>query len=634
MTMLPALVSKLAGTVIRKQIVSSAMVPTSSSIATKRQTARKTPAPGLATHRTALLLVLGLLAPGSWFFYRLPDKPFAQLSFCVFAAIAILLAVFFPTHAKPDKLSTVLLLALALFLVAVAISFLANPWPFQVALYDMYGDMPLILWVVFPFILMVATAFPFTGTTENLKIPAVAVCLFTFLGVLTRVTTGMSSVFGSPAYAVPALAPLLPFLMVTMLGRSQRRSINSALVWWMGGLLFVVAFSFSQGMLGLVTMVFGLLVMGAFAQQLGIRDRFARVIVRCSMVLIACVVLGIVVASIPSLRSFLLNRGDYLRLDSSLSSRLFLWDAAARMFATKPLFGFGSAGFQYSSYRFYDSSIYTLTSTLGSDPTVFSSPSPHALFWDILTRLGAFGAIAALVLAMTWVTVFVRRLSADKGNAQATLFRIVCFAGTLTWLFSLMLTPFHYAMGFAGVAMAAIAVAPPLRQEPTIQHADRRKRTGQIALAAACTICAILLVGFGGWKAVGLSAGDKTYATAEQNYRQQLVAQRIMPDNPLTERRLLELGIMISADNTQLHAAQTAVDCAPGYIRDYLPNAARFALLSLQDAQISNRTDFVWEKRMLADARSAGVEFPSITTAEALLAQLSAANSAAQQPQK
>ncbi len=543
---------------------------------------------------TSALVVAAFLAPGAWKVVGLP--PVAWAKFLQLATVAVwLAAVGFGLVAlkRPDK--RVLIAAGALAAVSL-IATQASGNFFASLVYDIYGDMPLLQWFALLGLLLVGAGLATDGGVvrglQGVVIVASLLSVFMIVWSLLPNEGGFSIVFGSSAYSVPAMAPLV----AVALGLAKVEK-NRPWVWRALAALIAVAVAWAAGsLMGTLAVAFAAIVVLAFEPSvLGIPEKLRLGSKRVATALCVVAVAGVVFLSVPALSGSLLPEKRAADFGSSISSRIYLWNGAERMFAEKPLLGFGPSGYRLHAVEYLDAGVFPSLVTLGGDPISFSPPSPHSLMWELLTRLGVLGFAAFAALLVVGFLAY-RRVIATEDGPRAILRRALA-AAAIVYLFALMTTPVHFASGLMGALLCGLAIAPKAGgpKEPATKPSK--------ATRWSFVVIAIVLIAVAGWVAAGKSTGNIDDATDLASIQARIErAASIIPGEPLNERRRLEVALIGAHDDASIAAAREAIDGAPGYVLDFAPNLAMFAAIGLDEADISGRTDVSWEAAKLATA--------------------------------
>jgi O-antigen ligase len=554
----------------------------------------------------AALSVAAFLSPGAWLVVQLPDRPIAQALHL--ATVALLLVMFALGFLRLQKPPTQLVWAVGAVGVVSVLSLALNRFPWQQLVYDLYADMPMVLWLAYPIVFLVAASVVWDSAIPN----AVRAVVFTgtllvAVMVLWRWNVGFVTTFGSPAFSVPALVPL-PFLALGLASYypKNRVAFRLAAAGIAAGLAYAgagLSAFFALGIAAVVTLAFAPVL-------LGIPERFVRIAQALGLLLLALLCMGTLLAQIPAVGAAAAGVEDPSSLDQTLATRLYLWDAAMRMTAERPVLGWGPAGYRFSAVGFYDPGVFGFIADLGADPIAFSAPSPHSLAWEALTRMGVLGVMALAGLFAVWTRTVGALRDAELGNR---LLRRSLAVGFVAYLSALLVTPVHFASGLLGAVIGgfAVAAAPGVREPLNVSK----------PVAAAVAALAVVLLALGTWRMVGLTVGTVSGQDAVETDRGRVEsAGRIIPGEPMNERRRLEMAFWAARTPGELTDARAAVDAAPGYVTDFLPNLPHFAFLGLNRAQQLELDDFSWERELLERADEGLPETPPLVAEQLHLA--------------
>ncbi len=566
--------------------------------------------PRLDPRLVTLLVLAAFLSPGAWLVVTLPAQPAAQALHLVTAGVWIAAAAWLAPRLRLPRRSV--LAGIAGLLAVAAFSLASNVFPVQQALFDLYGEMPGVLWLAYPAVFLVAACFPLgEHTREAMRWTVYAGAALIAVMVVWRWTQGFVTTFGSPAYSVPALAPLI-FVSLGLARTSERPLAYDLLALGMAlGLAYAAAGLSAIFMLGMGL----LLTCVAGPQLLPVPTSWHRALrVSAAAVLaLACVV--IVLVQVPALGSWLIDAEKGAGAEQTVATRLYLWEGAQRMVAERPVLGFGPAGYRFFAVDRYDPGVFAYIAGAGSDPTAFSAPSPHSLLWEALTRLGLLGMAALVALLVIW-TRRVAELVAPAPHSPANTVRLGLAVGFAAYLFSLMVTPVHFASGLLGVVVGGFAIAAPAHSS-----AGERELGASGALRWVALVLAVALGGYGVWRGFGLDAGQIAgQGSLADDVARVERAARIIPGEPLNERRRIDLALIGAATSDELAAARASVDAAPGYITGFAPNLVQFAAFGMGQGESLGETDFSWERGLLERAEEAVPDLPSLAAEQLHLA--------------
>lgn len=565
----------------------------------------------LSRHALTALVLLAFLSPGAWLIVRLPEPPVAQALHLVAVAAWISALVWGPELF--DRLRRDVSIASLLVAGTALAALVAGAHPVQQLLHGLYAEMPLVLWLAYPSVLLIASRVVHgPGMRQALYAVLAVGLMFAGIMVLWRWQAGFVTTFGSPAYSVPALAPV-PFIALGLGAIAPRQ------VWWYraaaaafaAGLLFSTA-----GLSSIFALGAGVLFTLSFAPGLlGLAGaRVARVVRTVGRVGLAAAVAVTLVAQIPALASRVVDIDAAREAEQTIATRVHLWQAAQEMTTARPVLGHGPAGYRFSAVEYYDAGVFPYIVALGSDPIAYSAPSPHSLLWEVVTRLGIVGLIAMMGLLIVWLRASRQAVGREKDDRDRLLRASLAIAAGV-WASSLLVTPVHFASGLLGVVLAGFAIAPSARD------ATGRAARPALAQTVALLACAVLVVAYGGWRMAGLSAGAITGQESLAVAGERLdAAARIMPGEPLTERRRLEVALWSASTPEELADVRERVDSAPGYITGYLPNLVHLAHIGLTRGEQVGETDFSWERGMFDRAGAGLPEIPSLAAEELHLA--------------
>lgn len=594
--------------------------------------ARSHPRAPLDSRLVTALVLAAFLSPGAWLVVTLPSQPVAQALHLVTAGIWI--GVVGWVAAQGARLpQRPLLYALAAVVAVAVLSLALNVFPVQQALFDLYGEMPGVMWLAYPAVFLAAACLPLGAHTRDaMRWTVYAGAVLIAVMVVWRWTQGFVTTFGSPAYSVPALAPLV-FVAFGLARTSKERSLAYDLLAL--GMALGLAYA-AAGLSAIFMLGMGLLLVAAVAPRLlpvpSSWYRGVRIAGRVAFAT-ACVIMLLV--QVPALGSWIIDAEKGAGAEQTVATRLYLWEGAQRMVAERPVLGYGPAGYRFFAVGYYDPGVFSYIAGAGSDPTAYSAPSPHSLLWEALTRLGALGLAALVALLAVWARR-VRELVAEAPGSPAGVLRVSLAVGFAAYLFALMVTPVHFASGLLGVVVAGFAVAAPARsavdaRERPGSGAARASASETAAVSGSATVSAagrwvaltlaVALAGYGVWRGVGLSAGEIAGQgdIAADTARVERAA-RIIGGEPLNERRRLDLALVGATTSAELDAACAAVDAAPGYVTDFAPNLVQFAAFGIGQGEALGETGFAWERTLLERAEKDVPALPSLAAEQLHLA--------------
>ena len=559
---------------------------------------------------TALVL-LAFLAPGAWLIVTLPPQPIAVALQVVSAALIALVGLYFVRGTRTP--SWPVLAATGAMVVIALASLLSGVAPLTQLLHDLYGEMPGMIWLAYPLVFLTAAALPFGKSTRDaLKALVFVAAALVAVMVVWRWVNGFVTSFGSPAYSIPALAPIpLVALGLAATSREHAQRYRALAAGIAAGMLY------AGGGLSAALVVAGSLVVAlAFAPSfLGIADKATRSARTVGIALLVVTAIAVALVEIPSLGGALLPLDDLKGAEQSVATRIHLWESGERMFVDRPLLGFGPAGYRFSAVGYYDPDVFSFIAGAGSDPTAYSAPSPHSILWETLTRMGALGMAAFAALAAVWVARI--RALAGEDRLVVSRLRTAVALGFVAYLISLLVTPIHFASGLLGAFLAGLALA--------VDEGDRLKTDGRgiaqwfrIVLLAV----AIALAAWGVWRGAGQMVGTIVGGDIAGDADRVAAARTIIPGEPLNERRHLDLMFYGADDLEDVRAARAAVDAAPIEILGYAPNLANFAAIGMNVGSALGEADWSWERAMLDRAEALVPGLPSLVAERLHLAVL------------
>lgn len=549
------------------------------------------------------LAIMAFLAPGAWHLTYLPAQPEAATSQLV--VVGLWLVAIGAGALRVVSLDRRLVWALVGVGVSVAVSTISAGHILQALLYDVFGAMPLVQWLAFPVVFAIASI---VAHDKSVVRAASLVTAFAVLMSLIQLfqwvrMDGYATVFGSTGYSITALAPLIP--VAVALALTQQGYARGA--WFAAaGALMIALSSLSGAAMGVLASGFAVLLSTAVASRQGVLGkRQSRHFGRAALVLAAAVVLVLLVVQIPAVSGSFVSP-DFAGGGDSVSSRVQIWQGAEALFAEHPLLGVGPAGYRIHAVEYLSPEALSYGADLPGniDPTVYSPQSPHALLWEVGTRLGVVGWLAFGALFAVWIALLRERL--HDGDGSATL-RAGLAAAFLTALFALMVQPVHFAHGLFAPVAAGLAIAPGGVFAGTQARASRGWHRFALVCSGVLLVAVSAWLLYGQWVAESVSPEDLV-AAIEAHEK----ALEIIPGHPNLERRLLAFRIIAAADEGALQDAQRAVDLAPGYINGFAPAMVNFAGHSLAQADRTGRTDVAWERRVLDEAERVLPPIPSL----------------------
>jgi O-antigen ligase len=185
---------------------------------------------------------------------------------------------------------------------------------------------------------------------------------------------------------------------------------------------------------------------------------------------------------------------------NTVTVRAYLWRTAVRMFADRPVAGFGFHGY------FSDGTRYR-TRAEGLDYGLRVADSPHNLLLQHAVEGGVLLAVAFVVLfaGAVWIGVRRARGTQDPAGRLSAVFVAVIVAYLVQAAFSIDVTPIALTGWLAVGAVAALAHGPPERVEPRV-----RKRPWLVWMACVAVGVPVVVSG------VRPLLGDAALADAER----------------------------------------------------------------------------------------------------------------------
>ncbi|MHB8760926.1 MAG: O-antigen ligase family protein [Coriobacteriia bacterium] len=547
----------------------------------------------------AALLALAFMAPGAWLVGSLPPVPVAQ-AFNVASAGAWLVACGLGAvtlTALDRRLAT----ALGALGAAVLVSYLLGGSLLEVAFYDLFGNMPLVGWLAYPavFIAAAGAAWDRRGLERAVEVIVGVGAVLASVMALQQLTAETVRVFGSPAYAVTALVPLVPLAA----WRAASRTGMAAAAWYAAGGVIAAALAFASGsLMGAVATAFSVLASIAIHPAPAAAARAWPVVRKVAAMLAATLVTALLFVQVPAVSGTLAGPDAVVRLGKNVVARAYLWEGAQAMVADRPLFGFGPSGYRVAAAEYLDPRALQFEPDVAGniDPTVYSPQSPHSVLWEITTRLGLVGLGAFISLFVVWL-LLVRDRAASEDPAAPRRALAVAFASALV---SLLVNPAVFAIGLFAPVAAGLAVA---------QHREQARLRAANPGAVLLTTAGAILVAAAVWAGVGevrlASSAGADVGAAITRYEQAL---RIVPGHPVAERSLLELRLYSAEDTASVGAVQRDVDDARPAVTSFRPNMVSLAAFSLAQAERTGRTDVTWEIGMLDQAAERLPPIPSL----------------------
>ncbi len=564
--------------------------------------ARAKPRPEPVSWVPAALLALAFLSSGAWMVTTFPPVPIAKALQLAGAGVwCVVFATGLVGWSRSDRR---LERGLAALLAAVALSFALGGSHLIVLVYDLFADMPLVQWLAFPLVFLLAAGM---GAEERavwrgLDVSLAAAVLLSVVLAFQQLTLHGSGVFGSTAYSITALVPFIP---IGMLAAHRATGRGRIVRYGAAGLIALALGAFSGSLMGLLGAGFAVLAgLSVHPALRGTRASAGRGVARGALVLAGIAVASLLLVQMPLVSDAVLTPARMASFDRNIATRAYLWQGSARMLAARPIAGFGPSGYRTAAVEYLDPEALQFGADRAGniDPTVYSPQSPHSVFWEIATRLGLVGLAAFAFLGWCWVAVIRDRVRDDAAGADV---RLALGAGFISSAFILLVNPVVFPIGLFAPAAAGLAVGT----WGTRAEADDGARMTRVAfgIVGAALIALALWLGTGEWKAYNASADDP-YAAVTQ-YRQ-VLAQ--LPGDPVIERRLLETRLLVAADSIEVAKVQAEVDDVSPAVRAFAPNLVSLATYSLAQAQRTERTDVSWEMRMLDAAEEKLPPIPSL----------------------
>lgn len=560
-----------------------------------------------------VLAFLAFVAPGAWMVTTLPPAPIARaFSLLTVALWVIAFGLGMAQWARPERR---VVLALAGLAAAILASYVLGGSLFQVAFYDLYGNMPLVQWLSLPLVFLLAAGL--VSDRERLEDALVVLVLFgaVLAGVeaFQQITTDTPRVFGSTGYSKAALAPLVPLGAAIAASRSGTRRV---VLYGAAALIALDVGLFAGSTMGSLVAVFALLVAVAVhpvsRAARGIAWRAVRGVAVASAVAMVAVTLF---AQIPALSGRWVNPESLQWAGTSVVSRLQMWQGAQAMVGERPVFGFGPGGYRMAAAEYLPAEAlqYGPDRQGNIDPTVYSPQSPHSILWEAATRLGLAGVVALVVLLAAWVAAVVGRLRSDVPGASL---RLGLAAGFATAAFAVAVDPVIFATGLLAPVLAGLAIAP---SSDSSALSSRVSRGPSALIAAGGVVIALvaLWLGVGEWRLMTTWSEDPTQLKASVQS-----TLKAIPRHPQAERQLWELELLLADSDERSASVQAGVDAAPSYISGFAPNLVSLAAYSLSQAERTGRSDLSWEDRVLTEAATRLPPIPSLVAERLHLAVL------------
>lgn len=568
------------------------------------------------------LIVLAFLSPGAWLITNLPPVPIAKALNLL--TVALWLVAFGLGVVAATRLDRRLLFGLGAVLAAIVISWLGAGSLFAVFFYDLYANMPLMQWLAFIVVFVLAAKLSLEAAELKSSLVAV-VCIAALLSAIVawqQVTTGTIMVFGSTGYSTTALMPMIPIAVAI----ASRASGATRLAMYASALVIGIgAGVFSGSTMGLLGAMFAS-ALAVFVHPAVLHGAGSMVrALRASALLVALLLAGaLVFAQIPALSARLVDFHAIAAGDRNMLVRVYMWQGAQEMLLDRPFTGFGPSGYRVAAAEYLPPEAFQhVPDRPGSiDPAVYSPQSPHSIIWEIATRLGLFGLIAFIGLFAAWAMVLREKV---RVTGPDTTLRLGLAAGFLSTLFALLVNPVLFAIGLFAPVAAGLAVAspaPPEAESPAHRRNPASRGSGisgrlRVLLVASGLILAIVAIWLGNaeMRLAAFSTEDPAQALAF--FEESL---ETMPGHPQLQRQVLELRLVTARDEAEHLIARQAVERAPGHIPEFAPNLVSLVTYSLWQARNTGRTDLSWEQELLDEAAARIPPTPALVAEQLHLA--------------
>jgi len=310
-----------------------------------------TTVPGYQKYVLPALLLGVLLSPGAWLIVNLPPVPVSQ-AFHLATAGAALLASATGTLMLAS-LDRRLLAGLAGILGVVVTSWVAAGDMFAAVFYDLYASMPLVQWMAFPLVFILAAKVAFTRRSiEDALVVVVGFgVVLSLVLVFQQVTTATIRVFGSTGYSTAALMPLVPIAAIIAASRKDwsRPALYAAAV-----TICLALGVFSGSVMASLAAVFAVAVTVAVHPALGsFKGMLARIVKSAALFVGAAMFLGLMVIQVPAVSSAVVDMESIVGTDGNMLSRVQMWGGAQGMLEDRPLLGFGPSGYRMYAAEYY-----------------------------------------------------------------------------------------------------------------------------------------------------------------------------------------------------------------------------------------------------------------------------------------
>lgn len=570
---------------------------------------------GLGGIAPVLLLFLAFTAPGAWFVFLLPPVPLSKaLTLITVAVWLVAFGLGLVRWVAPHKR---IIWATGGVLAATLLSFVAGGSHLQVLFYDLYSNMPLLQWLAFPAMFLLASGLD--SRRDRIEMALVVVVAFGALlasvEAYQQFSTSTPRVFGSTGYSKAALAPLIP-LAVWM--AAERTGWVRVGLYAAGAVISLDVGVLAGSTMGAIAVVFALLAAASahpIAWKAG--STLSRVVRFGSAAVAALMLLGMFWVQVPALSGRWVSPEALASGGASVVSRLQMWQGAQAMVADKPLVGHGPGGYRIRAAEYLPAQAlqYGPDRQGNIDPSVYSPQSPHSVMWEMATRLGVLGLAAFAVLLWAWVRSVAQLTREDPASSGL---RRTLVAAFVTALFALSVDPVIFAIGLFAPVAAGLAVAPLRDGEQARVREARWWPRSSLMIAALALAGVAVWLGVGEWRAMTIAPGDPAQMLAAQQ-----AVLRSLPGHPPTLRQTFELRLLNAGDASQVKQAQADIDAAPSHIRRFAPGAVSLVAYSLAQADRTGRTDLSWEDAMLAGAEEVLPAIPSLVAERLHLAVLS-----------
>jgi O-antigen ligase len=480
--------------------------------------------------------------------------------------------------------------------------------PVYSALYDTFAHMPLVVWLSALAAFVLASMLHFgSGARNGLVLSLVLAGYPVAVGLVQAVLGRPLTAFGNSNYFVS----IVVMLAVVALGVARTSPTRRGRIAWRVYALVLVAGAIAQGtLIGYLALpVAVLLILAADPALLHDRLGLHRALRVIAASLAGIIAAALLFASIPAVTGSVLTAGRVRALGANAEARVDLWRGAERMFAERPLLGYGPGGYKLVSAKYAGPAAYRVAAV--TEPLDVAPPSPHSVLWTGLTTFGAVGVLALLGLGAAWVAVLAARRAADASDRARSL-RLSLGLGFALFVFVLLTVPVSAAQGLlpavvAGLALASPTVIPEPRRRPWMTIG--LPLIGTLALVAALTS----VVAYSVYWTMAPQDLDRTLARFQ-------LARTLQPGDPLYRFREYEYRLMNAGSDLQGSQVRSEIDADPDVVRDYAPGLVGLAALSMDEGARTGRSDYTWEQRTLDRARELAPYFPTLVAEELHLA--------------